>query len=537
MPEMTLEQALGLAAQHQEAGRLAEAESLCRQILAIQPWFAPALNLLSSIAFQTGQNQAAEDLVRRAIAADPKEAIYLGNLGNLYRDRGQLDEAIATFRRVLALKPDFALAHSNLLYALPFHPDYGSAAIYAEHRLWNERHALPLRASIQPHLNDRNPDRPLRIGYVSSDFREHPVGRFLLPLLENHDRRNFQVHCYHGTRRADDFTSRLRANSACWRATSNLSDAQLADLIRQDGVDILVDLALHMAGTRLLVFARKPAPVQVTYLGYCGTTGLDTVDYRITDPYLDPYPSPSIPQEDRGEGVAQPHYSERSVYLPRTYWCYQAPPNAPEPGEPPAGHAGTVTFGCLNNFSKVSAPALATWCRLLRDVPGSHLLLYSLEGSHRQRVRDSLSTLGIDPQRLGFTAYQPMGPYLETHRRIDVALDPFPYNGGTTTCDALWMGVPVVSLAGQTAMGRAGLSLLSNLGLPELVAHTAEEYVQIARELALNLPRLAELRRTLRQRMLASPLMDAPAFARDMEAAYRQMWRTWCAQGDQSCPK
>jgi protein O-GlcNAc transferase len=592
MPEMTLEQACRLAQELYGAGRLAEAKSVCRQVYQLQPDRADILGLLGLIAIQVGHNQVAEDLLRRAIAADPADASFHYNLGNICQNTGRLDEAIRcyqqalaidpanadirnnlgnalwssgrvdeavqSYQQALAIQPDYAeihgnlanalrnqgrideamrcyrhalatkpgsvLVHSALLYALPFHPDYDDASIYTEHRLWNERHALPLRGSIRPHGNDRNPERPLCIGYVSSDFREHPVGRFLLPLLENHDRRNFRVCCYSGVQRTDEFTSRLRACADCWRMTSGLPDAQLADLIRQDGTDILVDLTLHMAGSRLSVFARKPAPVQVTYLGYCGTTGLDAIDYRITDPYLDP------------PGTQQ-HYSERSAYLPRTYWCYQAPPNAPEPGPLPALATGHITFGCLNNFCKISPPSLAAWCRLLRDVPDSRLLLHSLEGSHRQRVRDVLSGQGIDPQRLDFVAHQPLQQYLDAYHRIDIALDPFPYNGGTTTCDALWMGVPVVSLAGRAAMGRAGLSILSNVGLPELVARDADNYGRIATELACDLPCLVELRSTLRQRMLASPLMDAPAFARDMETAYRTMWRAWCAKGDQPCQR
>jgi protein O-GlcNAc transferase len=511
-------------------GHLDEAVKFFRQAISVMPRHAAALNNLGKALRELGKLDEALDCFQAALASKP-DYPALVNLGNVYRDHGRLDEAIVAFRQALAIMPDSSLVRSALLYALPFQPDCDAATIYAEHCLWNQRHALPLRAAIQPHRNDRNPERPLRIGYVSPYFCAHPVGRLLLPLLENHDRRDFETYCYSGVQHADEFANRLRACSACWRATSGLSDAQTADLIRQDGVDILVDLALHMAGTRLLVFARKPSPVQVTYLGYCGTTGLDAIDYRITDPYLDPpesIPLPGATMDGRGEVRRQTYYSERSMYLPHTYWCYQAPAGAPEPGPPSAVAAGHVTFGCLNNFCKVSRPAMSAWCRLLRDVPDSRLLLHSLEGSHRQRVHDFLAGEGIDPRRLGFVGSQPMRTYLDTYRGIDIALDPFPYNGGTTTCDALWMGVPVVSLAGRTAVGRAGLSLLSNVGLPELVAHTEEEYVETAADLASDLPRLAELRSTLRQRMLASPLMDAPAFARDMEAAYRQMWRAWC---------
>jgi protein O-GlcNAc transferase len=627
MPEITLEQALQLAAQHHRAGRLAEAESICRQILAVWPNQPDTLDFLGILSYQAGQIRESENLLRQAIAARPNGAGHYGNLGgillaegrfeesaaasrealrlkqdkpepfcnlssallhlrrldeaieclnkavallpssadlhsalgnalliqgdlqraaesfhralainpslapahnnlgNVFKEQGRLDEAIDSFRRALAANPDFPLAHSNLIFTLLLNPANDKAAVHAEHRAWNQRHARPFLNSIQPHLNDRDPARPLRIGYVSPDFREHSVARFLLPLLQNHQHQSYQAICYADVALPDMMTEQIKNCSSQWRSICGLSDEQLAGMIRADRIDILVDLSLHSAGNRLLVFARKPAPVQVTYLGYCGTTGMDTIDYRLTDPYLDP------------PGLENPYYSERSIHLPHTFWCYQAPAGAPEPGDLPAVAAGHITFGCLNNFCKVSPPTLSAWCRLLRDVRGSRLLLHSLEGGHRQRIRDFLAGQEVDPQRLRFIAHQPIEQYLGMYRRIDIALDPFPYNGGTTTCDALWMGVPVVSLAGRSAMGRAGLSILSNVGLPGLVAHTEEEYVGIAKELACDPSRLAELRRTLRQRMQSSPLMDAPAFARDMETAYRQMWRTWCAQGDLPCPR
>jgi len=268
----------------------------------------------------------------------------------------------------------------------------------------------------------------------------------------------------------------------------------------------------------LLVFARKPAPVQVTYLAYCGTTGLGAMDYRLTDPYLDP------PGTDLG------CYCEQSIRLPETYWCYRPIAETPEVSPLPRLEEGAVTFGSLNNFCKVSPPALAAWSGLLQAVPGSRLVLHAHPGSHRDRVREIVAQEGVSPERVTFMQAVPLGEYYRAYQRIDVALDPFPYGGGTTTCDALWMGVPVVSLAGQTGVGRGGLSILSNIGLPELVARDVDQYIRIAAELANDPARLAELRATLRDRMQSSPLMDAPRFARNVEAAYRQMWRRWCEQ-------
>jgi predicted O-linked N-acetylglucosamine transferase (SPINDLY family) len=322
-------------------------------------------------------------------------------------------------------------------------------------------------------------------------------------------------------------TGLLRRHAKQWQNTFGLTDERMAELIREDQIDVLVDLTMHMARNRMLLFARKPAPVQVTYLAYCSTTGLETMDYRLTDPHLDP------------PGMNDAYYSEQSIRLPETYWCYPMHEQSPQVGPPPAPSTGEVTFGCLNNFCKVFPAALELWIQLLRATPKSQLVLYAREGNHRQRACDLLEHEGIDPHRLKFLGRVRLSEYFKRYDQIDVGLDPFPCNGGTTTCDALWMGVPVVTLAGRTAVGRGGVSILANVGLPELIAQTPQQYVQIATDLAGDLPRLAELRRTLRARMQASPLMDAPRFARNIEAAYRQMWRNWCRQGGVSglqCP-
>src|SRR6185312_10486672 len=315
--------------------------------------------------------------------------------------------------------------------------------------------------------------------------------------------------CYSGVRRPTAATALHKARADTWREVAGLSDEQLADVIREDRIDILVDLAMHMEGSRLLVFARKPAPVQISYLAYCSTTGLETMDYRLTDPWLDP------------AGSDESCYSERSLRLPRTYWCYPSPDSGLDVGPLPALTTGHVTFGCLNNYCKVTDLAWSAWADLLAAVPGSSLVVHAPNGSHRRRAADFLATRGIDPARLEFVGLLPFDEYLRQYHRIDIALDPFPYPGGTTTCDALWMGVPVITLAGQTAVSRAGLSILSNVGLPEFVARSADQYVQIATRLAADPPRLAELRATLRDRMRSSPLMDPIAFCHELEAVYR----------------
>jgi predicted O-linked N-acetylglucosamine transferase (SPINDLY family) len=291
----------------------------------------------------------------------------------------------------------------------------------------------------------------------------------------------------------------------------------MAEQIREDCVDILVDLKLHTSDNRLLVFARKPAPVQVTWLGYPGSTGLSTIDYRLSDPYLDP------------PGMDESVYSERTIRLPNCFWCYDPLDGRNVPVGPlPAMETEVVTFGCLNYFGKINNGILDLWAKVLRQVEGSRLALLASPGSHRQHLLDRLTEQGIEPNRIEFKGPQPHVKYLERYHRIDIGLDSFPYNGHTTSLDSLWMGVPVVTLAGQTAVSRAGWSQLSNLGLTELAGSTPEQFVRIAVELANDLPRLKDLRSTLRPRMEASPLMDAPRFARNVEAAYRRMWRDWC---------
>jgi predicted O-linked N-acetylglucosamine transferase (SPINDLY family) len=452
-----------------------------------------------------------------AIRLRPDLADAHNNLGSALKEVGRLDEALASYDRAIALRPDDPQTHSNRVYVLHFHPGFDAAALLREQRIWAQRHAEPLRSQIKPHFNARNPDRRLRIGYVSPDFRWHPVGRFLLTLLEHHDHDAVEVVCYSGVTSPDAMTARFRAAADGWRDTAATSDGQLADVIREDRIDILVDLAMHMALNRLPAFARKPAPVQVTYMAYLSGTGLQAMDYRFSDPYLDP------PGENEGD------YVEESIRLPQTYWCHRPDADVPVANALPALSAGHATFGCLNNFCKITPPTWAAWIELLRAAPASRLLLYAHEGAHRQRLRDALVGAGIDPARLEFTGPVPAGQYFECYHRIDISLDPFPHGGGMTTFDSLWMGVPVVTLAGRTGVSRMGLSFLSNAGLPEWVARSSEQYVAMAAALAADVGRLRELRSTLRRRMLDSPLTNAPRFAQDVESAYRQMWRRWCA--------
>jgi predicted O-linked N-acetylglucosamine transferase (SPINDLY family) len=354
---------------------------------------------------------------------------------------------------------------------------------------------------------------------VSSDLNAHPVGKFLLPLFLEHDKRRFEIFAYSQLRMEDEMTHRLQACTDCWRDITGLSDPQAAEMIRQDQIDILIDLAGHTARHRLLVFACKPAPVQVSYLGYPATTGLATIDYRLTDALADP------------PGETDAYFTETLIRLPNTAWCYQPPSEAPLVSPLQALQNDYITFGSFNNFTKINEALAKCWAEILRRVPQSRLLLKAValnSESARRDLQRMMSGSGIDADRLQLHGSVPISRHLPFYNRIDIALDTYPYHGTTTTCEALWMGVPVVTRAGASHVSRVGVSLLSAVGLPDLVANDADHYVQIAVDLAANPSRLAELRASLRMRMQQSPLMDAAAFARDVEAAYREMWRRWC---------
>jgi protein O-GlcNAc transferase len=532
-----------------QSGAIEEAAVCYRRALELNPQYVLAHNGLGSALLHQGQAEAAAGSFRRALELNPdymqahhnlgaacqtlneldeavacfhralalrESAESLYNLGSTLKDQGRLAEAVACFRRALTLKPEAAAVHSNLVYTLLFCPEVDALSLAEEHRRWNRQHAEPLTAASVPPANDPSPERRLRVGYVSPDLRAHVVGRNLLPLLAAHDHQQFEIFCYADVPQPDAVSRQLQAAADVWRPTVNLSHAELARQIRDDRIDILVDLTLHMENNRLLTFALRPAPVQVTWAGYPGTTGLSAIDYRLTDPNLDP------------PGLDDAHYAEQSIRLPDSFWCYAPEPDDPVPNPLPALAQGVVTFGCLSNFCKLNDEVLRVWARVLHEVAGARLLLLAPAGSHRQRVRERLAVEGVSPERVAFEPVRPREEYLALYHRIDLGLDPFPYNGHSTSLDSLWMGVPVVTLPGRTVVGRAGVSQLRTLGLPELIARDVDHYVRLAVELAHDLPRLAGLRAGLRARMCGSPLMDAARFARGVEAAYRQMWRRWC---------
>jgi len=502
-------------------GKLDEAVSAYRQAAVIRPDYAEAYsNLAKVLQSQCLWDQAIEAYVAASRLRPDTTEIH-NNLGIIFRELGRLDEAIENFKTALRIssRPDIL---SNLLYTRMFHFGYDAAALLLEHRVWDERFARPLWSEIRPHANRPDPERRLRLGYVSPDFRTHSQSQFTVPLLSHHDQAAFKVFCYSDVARPDALTYRLKRCADTWQSIVGISHQDVAEMVRRDRIDILVDLTLHMSNNRLLVFARKPAPVQVTWLGYPGTTGLNAIDYRLSDPYLDPLSSTGAAADD--EGI----YSEKTFRLPASFWCYDPLAEGPPVNQPPVLTNGHVTFGCLNSFAKVNDDVLDLWSKVLATVAESRMLILAPPGSARQRVLSCLSAHGVGAERVEFVDLQPRPHYLQTYHRIDLCLDTFPANGHTTSMDSLWMGVPVVTLVGRTAIARGGLSILSNLQLADLAAHSAEEFVRIASALAGNLSRLSEFRSTLRQRMQSSPLMDAPRFARDIESAFRSMWKTWC---------
>jgi protein O-GlcNAc transferase len=533
---MCFDQALALEPGYAEAynnlgslftrhGHFDRALASLQQAIALKPDYAAAHNNLGNVFLRQGRPEEAITCYRQALALQPDLADAHNNLGTAFKDQGRLDEAIACHRQALSLNPQRADIHSNLILALLYRSGDDAEAIDHEVRLWNQQHARPLAGLTKPHGNEHSPNRRLRIGYVSPDFRAHPVGRFMAPLFAAHDRQAVELFCYSGAQHTDHVTAQFRAQADHWRDVAGQTDRAIASLIRDDRIDILVDLALHTAGNRLPVFTLKPAPIQATYLAYPGKSGLEGFDYWITDPHLDP------------PGRAAPPGIEQPIRLPETYWCYQSVIHPPPAITPlPAQITGHVTFACLNNFCKVTPITLTAWCRLLVAVPTARLRLHSPRGSHRAGVHDTFATGGVDPLRVCFVDHVPEAQYFQLYQSIDIGLDPFPFPGGTTTCDALWMGVPVVSLAGHTPVTRGGLSLLSNAGLADLVASSVADYVEIAAALARDLPRLASLRATLRDRLQRSPLMDTARFARAVEAAYRTMWHQWCAQSTPRSP-
>ncbi len=490
-------------------GRMEDARGHYEKAVELNPDQADALNGLGATLNDLNRPDEALPCLLRAVKLAPGFADAHGNLANTHTEIGDTETAIRHLQEAQRLNPNDPRTGSNLIMGKSYSPDYGPEDILAEARRWNESHAKPLRHLIRPHTNTPDPERRLKVGYVSADFRRHPVGYFFEGALAAHDKNGFEIFCYANSPATDDVTDRFRGHADHWRDITGLDDDDAARMVRADAIDILIDLTGHTGNGRLALFARKPAPVQATGGGIFCTSGLDAMDYILTDRFETP------------EGY-DGYYSETVRRLPNGYVCYTPPDYAAAVSDLPATATGFITFGCFNTLAKISADAVALWSQVLDAVPGSKLLLrtHALKSpAARERFGDN---------RFIFKEGLPHKDLLKAYGGIDIALDPSPYSGGLTTVEALWMGVPVVTLSGKTFASRHSTSHLSNVGLTELITDSPEEYVSAAAELAGDLSRLADLRAGLRRRMSASPLCDANRFARDLETAYRGMWRTWC---------
>ncbi len=540
---MTLPEAIALALQCQQAGDLARAEALYRQVLS------ELHNRLGIVAAGQGKLDEAAASFRMLLQLRPDAPGGYTNLGNVLRLQGRLDEAVASwqqalalqpglapaynnlglglmhlgrlaeaqdqFRRALDLAPDYAVAHSNLLLSLNYDPAADPAAVRAEHQRWALAHA---RGPVLPApANERNPERCLRVGYVSPDLCQHVVARFVAPILANHDRARFEAYCYAEVRAPDAMTARLRDLAPGWRSTCGLSDAQVAAQVRADQIDLLVDLAGHTDNHRLGVFSYRPAPVQITYLGYCNTTGVPALDYLLTDAVADPPGAPA-------------YCTEELVRLPGCFCCW-LPPEAPAVAPLPAALAGHITFGSFHGLAKLNDHVLDLWSAVLRALPSARLLLFrhTLRGTVVDELRQRFAQRGIAAGRLELRHAAADGAsYLDVYGEVDVQLDTLPWTGHVTTCESLWMGVPVLTLAGARHAGRLSATLLTALGLTDWIAATPEQYVDLAVRQTADLDRLAALRAGLRERMRTSPLCDGASFTRGLEDVYRALWRRWC---------
>ena len=511
---------LAVAGVFHQARRLDRAERYYLRALEAGPNVQVYINL-GHLCHSTGRMTEAVEWRRKAIALRPEDAALGADLATSLIFLGRKDEGLELFRRAVETSVSPAI-HSMALMNLHYQPSLDNRALFEQHRRWADRHA-PLSLARTDHPNDRDPDRRLRIGYVSPDFRTHPVAFFFEPLLDGHDRTVVEVFGYSQVACPDPVTWRLQARFDSTRNICGLDDRAVATLIENDRIDVLVDLAGHTGGNRLTVFSYRAAPVQVTYLGYPDTTGMGQMDYRLTDEL-------STPAE------LQRFYTEQLAYLPEGFLCYRPPEWAPQVPPPPCSTRGTVTFGSFNDACKVNAPLMVLWARVLAATPGSRLLFKSRAGDDPQ-VRaiflEQLQQAGIPADRVTMAGQRPAIEYMRLYDQVDIALDTFPYNGTTTTCDALWMGVPVVTLVGGHHAGRVGLSILSRLGLETLAARSADEYVEKAAALAQDVRALEKTRASIRPVMMDSLLCNGRAFASAVEDAYRQMWRVWCRSGTQ----
>jgi protein O-GlcNAc transferase len=512
---------LGFALEQQD--KLDEAAFHYQISLRLDPGNAEAHNGLGHVFKRQQKLDLAVVWFQKALELNPHFAQTHYNLGCSFLEQGRCDLALESLRNSLRADPDLALAQSCLLFCLNYDPRADLDAVFAEHCNWGKiHHHVP--DICGGHTNDCHPERRLRIGYVSPDLRFHALARYIEPVLANHDRELVEVYCYAEVHKPDAVTTRVQGLVHGWRSTCRLLDADVANMIRRDKIDILVDLAGHTRDSRLLVFAQRPAPIQISWLGYMNTTGLPAIDYRLTDAVLDP---PTAPTRD----------TEELFRLPDGMCCFAPPVDAPAVSPLPALTNRRITFGSLNSVFKLNCRVIDLWSKVLKAVPDSRLIMFhhTLTGTAREHIRRQFEDHGTASDRLDLRRGNYSPGYLGVYKEIDVSLDTFPCTGGVTTCEALWMGVPVLSLCGVRPAGRNSAAILARVGLGDFVIQSSEQYVAAAVKLATDFDHLACIRTRLRERMHKA-ICDAPRFTRELENAYRTMWRRWCSQVKEPSP-
>ena len=505
---------------HGQRMRAGDALAAFRKALALRPLYPQALHNLALQLYGAGEFDEAESCYRRLLEASPEFVTGQVNLANLLQAQGRLDDAARLYERALTLEPTNFNANSGRLFNILYQPTALPGDLLAAARAFSSLHHRSLANERRPHSNQPDPEKRLKVGYVSPDFRSHSIAHFIEPILARHDHFGFEIFCYWTGAEADAVTERLMRMADHWIIARGLNDAALVERIRADEIDILVDLSGHSAGNRLLVFARKPSPVQITWMGFLGTTGFDSMDYLFTDVVADP------------PGNGDDTCAEQLIRLPRTSMCYRPPSEAPPVTRLPALARGFITFASFNTPAKHNPRVLELWADILRTLPSSRLLLKGRgldTGQLHRRTLSAFENVGIAAERIVLQPYETdsMG-HLSRYDEVDIGLDPFPHNGVTTTCGALWMGVPVVALRGDRHSARMCASVLAGAGLAECVAETVADYIQIALSLAGDLPRLAAMRDRQRERLRSSALMDEIGITREVEAAFRAVWHAWC---------
>ena len=499
-------------------GMLDQAIGSSQTALALKPDHPDALLNLGNAYARQDLLTEAQRCYERILQLDPRHASAHGNLANVLAYAGQAELALPHYREAVAANPAFAGMHSNLLLCLHYPASYEPAAVFQQHLAWAARHAG--NVGQQHHAErDLNPDRKLRIGYVTPDLRGHSVAYFFEPLLAHHDRSRFELFCYLELTAADDTTQRLRQMAGTVRNTSGQSDDRVAAMIRDDRIDILIDLAGHTDHNRLPVFARKPAPVQITYLGYPDTTGMQAINYRLTDEWADP------------PGMTEQLHTEKLIRITDGFLCFAPPAESPPVASSPFATHGHVTFGSFNVLTKITPQMLDVWAQILGSIPTSRLLIKNrqlTDPALQERLYVRFEQYGVGRERIGMLGRTSKEAHMASYGKVDIALDSYPYHGTTTTCDTLWMGIPVITLAGETHLSRVGVSLLTRLGLSEFIAMSEQEYVELAVRLANSPEKLGQLRQNLRDRIYASGLVDGASFTQKVEAIYRELWQTWC---------